>query len=175
MAFYDELTGLPGRRALNERLESLDGGFTMAMVDIDHFKTFNDTWGHDVGDQVLKLVAARLQRVGGGGTAYRYGGEEFAILFAGRRRTSVLQHLEALRKSIDEYKVMLRENGRSQLPAQAKPNFSASGAHQWISVTVSIGVAERSDRSESPERVLEASDKALYRAKAEGRNRVVAA
>jgi diguanylate cyclase (GGDEF)-like protein len=175
MAFYDELTSLPGRRALNERLESLDGGFTLAMVDIDHFKTFNDTWGHDVGDQVLKLVAARLQRVGGGGTAYRYGGEEFAILFPGRRRTSLLQHLEMLRKSIDDYKVMLRENGRRQESAQGKPNFSASGVHRWISVTVSIGVAERSDRSETPEQVLEASDKALYRAKAEGRNRVVAA
>jgi GGDEF domain-containing protein len=49
-----------------QRLESLDGAFTLAMVDIDHFKAFNDTWGHDVGDQVLKLVAARLQRVGGG-------------------------------------------------------------------------------------------------------------
>ena len=174
MAFYDELTGLPGRRALNERLESLDGGFTMAMVDIDHFKAFNDTWGHDVGDQVLKLVAARLQRVGGGGTAYRHGGEEFVILFAGRRRTSVLQHLETLRKSIDDYKVMLRENARRN-PDKGKPNFSASGIHQWISVTVSIGVAERSDRSEAPEQVLDASDKALYRAKAEGRNRVVAA
>ena len=174
MAFYDELTGLPGRRALNERLESLDGGFTMAMVDIDHFKAFNDTWGHDVGDQVLKLVAARLQRVGGGGTAYRHGGEEFVILFAGRRRTSVLQHLETLRKSIDDYKVMLRENARRN-PDKGKPNFSASGIHQWISVTVSIGVAERSDRTETPEKVLETSDKALYRAKAEGRNRVVAA
>ena len=175
MAFYDELTGLPGRRALNERLESLDGGFTLAMVDIDHFKVFNDTWGHDVGDQVLKLVAARLQRVGGGGTAYRYGGEEFAILYAGRRRTSVIQHLESMRKSIDDYKVMLRDSKR---PQQATPGKAApvdATANRWISVTVSIGVAERSDRAETPDRVLEASDKALYRAKAEGRNRVVAA
>ena len=61
LAFYDELTGLPGRRALNERLESLDGGFTLAMVDIDRFKAFNDTWGHEVGDQVLKLVAAHAR------------------------------------------------------------------------------------------------------------------
>jgi len=149
--------------------------FTLAMVDIDHFKVFNDTWGHDVGDQVLKLVAARLQRVGGGGTAYRYGGEEFAILYAGRRRASVIQHLESMRKSIDDYKVMLRESGRPQhaTPGQAAP-VSAT-VNKWISVTVSIGVAERSDRAETPDRVLEASDKALYRAKAEGRNRVVAA
>ena len=173
MAFYDELTGLPGRRALNERLESLDGGFTMAMVDIDHFKAFNDTWGHDVGDQVLKLVAARLQKVGGGGTAYRYGGEEFAILFSGRRSESVLQHLESLRGSIDDYKVMLRHGGRPRHPEPDKAKPVVPAVNRWLSVTVSIGVAERENRAETPEQVLEASDKALYRAKAEGRNRVV--
>jgi len=172
MAFYDELTGLPGRRALNERLGSLDRNFTLAMVDIDHFKAFNDTWGHDVGDQVLKLVAARLQRVGGGGMAYRYGGEEFAILFAGRRGIGVIQQLETLCKNIAGYKVTLRDSGRPRyaMPGKTGPVAAAS---KWISVTVSIGVAERTDRAELPERVLEAADKALYRAKAEGRNRVV--
>jgi diguanylate cyclase (GGDEF)-like protein len=172
MAFYDELTGLPGRRALNERLESLDGGFTLAMVDIDHFKAFNDTWGHDVGDQVLKLVAARLQRVGGGGTAYRYGGEEFTILFPGRRAISVMQHLESLRKSVDSYKLMLRESGRPRRPSPGSLMPLASGANKWISVTISTGVAERGDRLGPPEAVLAAADKALYRAKTEGRNRV---
>ena len=56
----------------------------MAMIDVDHFKKFNDTHGHDIGDQVLKLVAARLAQVEGGGIAYRYGGEEFAVLFPDR-------------------------------------------------------------------------------------------
>lgn len=172
MAFYDELTSLPGRRALNERLESLDGGFTLAMVDIDHFKAFNDTWGHDVGDQVLRLVAARLQRVGGGGTVYRYGGEEFVILFAGRRGTSVVEQLESLRKNIDSYKVMLRDRGRPRHAVPGKAGPATASANKWISVTISIGVAERADRAEMPERVIEAADKALYRAKAEGRNRV---
>ena len=172
MAFYDELTGLPGRRALNERLESLDGGFTLAMVDIDHFKAFNDTWGHDVGDQVLKLVAARLQRVSGGGTAYRYGGEEFTILFPGRRAISVMQHLESLRKDIESYKLMLRESGRLRRPGPRRAMPIASGANKWISVTISTGVAERGDRLDAPEAVLAAADKALYRAKTEGRNRV---
>ena len=87
LAFRDTLTGLPGRRALEERLRSLGGRYTIAMVDIDHFKNFNDQHGHDVGDQVLKLVAARLAEVGGGGRAYRYGGEEFSVLFRGRRST----------------------------------------------------------------------------------------
>src|SRR5439155_9485473 len=75
LAFRDELTGLPGRRALDERLRALRGRYALAMVDVDHFKKFNDTHGHDVGDQVLKLVAGRLAEVGGGGIAYRYGGE----------------------------------------------------------------------------------------------------
>lgn len=172
MAYYDELTGLPGRRALNERLESLDGGFTLAMVDIDHFKAVNDTWGHDVGDQVLKLVAGRLQRVGGGGIAYRYGGEEFTILFPGRRAISVMPHLESLRKNIDSYKLLLRE---SEHPRRRKPDNAMtipSGANKWISVTISTGVADRGHRLDVPEAVLTAADKALYRAKTEGRNRV---
>src|SRR6185436_12678910 len=75
LAFRDELTGLPGRRALDARLRSLPGRYTVAMVDVDHFKKFNDTHGHDIGDQVLKLVGARLAEVGGSGKAFRYGGE----------------------------------------------------------------------------------------------------
>ena len=78
LAFRDTLTGLPGRRALEERLRSLGGRYAVAMVDVDHFKKFNDTHGHDIGDQVLKLVGARLAEVGGGGIAFRYGGEEFS-------------------------------------------------------------------------------------------------
>ena len=170
MAFYDELTGLPGRRALSQRLASLDGGFTLAMVDIDHFKAFNDTWGHDIGDQVLRLVAARLRRVGGGGTTYRYGGEEFIIVFAGRRAISVMHHLESLRKGIENYKLTIRDSERPRRtgPGSDKPD----AANQWIAVTVSLGVAERTDRAQAAEAVIEAADKALYRAKAEGRNRV---
>ncbi|MEO8159590.1 MAG: GGDEF domain-containing protein, partial [Betaproteobacteria bacterium] len=173
LAFFDELTGLPGRRALNERLEAMDGSFTLAMVDIDHFKVFNDTWGHDVGDQVLKLVAARLQQVGGGGVAYRYGGEEFTILFAGRRRTSVIRHLEAMRKSICNYKIMLREGARPRSPGPEKGAPATASRHKWMSVTVSIGVAEQTERADTPQRALEGADKALYRAKAAGRNRIV--
>ncbi|HET8712370.1 MAG TPA: GGDEF domain-containing protein, partial [Gemmatimonadales bacterium] len=70
MAYRDGLTELPGRRALNEALPRLSGQFTVAMVDVDHFKRFNDTYGHDAGDHVLRLVAARLAQAPGGGTAY---------------------------------------------------------------------------------------------------------
>jgi GGDEF domain-containing protein len=81
LAFNDELTGLPGRRALQEAMAGLGPRYSLAMADVDHFKSFNDTHGHDIGDQVLKLVAARLAQVQGGGRAFRYGGEEFTVLF----------------------------------------------------------------------------------------------
>jgi diguanylate cyclase (GGDEF)-like protein len=172
MAFRDELTGLPGRRALNERLMALERNYTIAMVDVDHFKAFNDSWGHDLGDQVLKLVAARLQRVGGGGTAYRYGGEEFTILFPGRRALGVMPHLETLRRSVETYQLTIRERGRSQEQEPGAAKKIANSPHLSVSVTVSIGVAERGDRLVTPDEVIKAADKALYRAKAGGRNRV---
>ncbi|WP_419901870.1 diguanylate cyclase [Kiloniella sp.] len=77
MAFLDELTGIPGRRALLTDMKKLGRRYSLAMVDIDFFKKFNDTHGHDVGDQVLRMVSSRLKQTGGGARAYRYGGEEF--------------------------------------------------------------------------------------------------
>ena len=74
-------------------LDGIKGLYTIAMVDVDHFKTFNDKHGHDVGDQVLQLVASRLARSPGGGRAYRYGGEEFTLIFPGRTREQALPHL----------------------------------------------------------------------------------
>ena len=99
MAFRDELTGLPSRRNLNERMMGLGRRYTIAMCDVDHFKKFNDTHGHDLGDQVLKMVAAKLDEVKGGGTAYRYGGEEFTVLFPGKDIEHAMPHLDALRAS----------------------------------------------------------------------------
>lgn len=173
MAFRDELTGLPGRRALNESLNSLNRNYTIAMLDVDHFKAFNDKWGHDVGDQVLKLVASRIQRVGGGGRAYRYGGEEFTIVFPGKRLLEVLSRLDALRKNIEGYKLRIRSSDRPREPGDLNARPHAGGVvNEWISVTVSAGVAEKNERLVSPEEVIQASDQALYRAKESGRNRV---
>lgn len=169
MAFRDELTSLPGRRALNEALMALEGNYAIAMLDVDHFKAFNDRWGHDVGDQVLRLVASRIQRVGGGGRAYRYGGEEFTIVFPGRRALEVMPRLEALRRNIGSYKLRLRARGRSREAGGAPPGSALPS--EWISVTVSAGVAERGGRM-SAEEVIRAADQALYRAKDAGRNRV---
>ncbi|MBH3423158.1 sensor domain-containing diguanylate cyclase [Pseudomonas gessardii] len=175
MAFRDELTGLPGRRALNERMQRLGRNYVLAMSDVDHFKRFNDTHGHDVGDQVLRLVASKLSKVGGGGRAYRYGGEEFAVVFAGKTLDECLPHLEAIREIIANYHIKLRNpDSRPQDDQQGRQRRSGTGASS-VSVTVSIGVAERQAEQRTPEEVLKSADQALYNAKGAGRNCVVAA
>ena len=174
MAFRDELTGLPGRRALNERMQRLGRNYVLAMSDVDHFKKFNDTHGHDVGDQVLRLVASKLSKVGGGGRAYRYGGEEFALVFAGKTLDECMPHLDALRESIATYNIQLRnQDNRPDDDQQGRQRRAGTRASS-VSVTVSIGVAERMPEQRTPEEVLKAADKALYSAKSAGRNCVVA-
>ncbi|MGE1174611.1 GGDEF domain-containing protein [Pseudomonas sp. BW7P1] len=173
MAFRDELTGLPGRRALNERMQRLGRNYVLAMSDVDHFKKFNDTHGHDVGDQVLRLVASKLSKVSGGGRAYRYGGEEFALVFAGKTLEECMPHLEVIRESIASYNIQLRnQESRPQDDQQGRQRRGGSGASS-VSVTVSIGVAERVEQR-TPEDVLKSADQALYAAKGAGRNCVMA-
>jgi diguanylate cyclase (GGDEF)-like protein len=176
MAFQDELTGLPARRALWQELDAAGRSYAVGMLDIDHFKDFNDRHGHDVGDQVLRLVAARLGEVTGGGRAFRYGGEEFAVVFPSIGRDDARGHLEALRKTIEEGEFAVRGRGRPWPKASnAKTRRRAgrkAGRKGGLSLTVSIGVAERNDKSPTAEAVVKAADKALYRAKKRGRNRV---
>ncbi|WLH12297.1 GGDEF domain-containing protein [Pseudomonas hefeiensis] len=173
MAFRDELTGLPGRRALNERMQRLGRNYVLAMSDVDHFKKFNDTHGHDVGDQVLRLVASKLSKISGGGRAYRYGGEEFALVFAGKTIEECMPHLEVIRESIANYSIQLRNpDSRPQDDQQGRQRRAGAGA-SCVSVTVSIGVAERIEQR-TPEEVLKSADQALYNAKAAGRNCVIA-
>ncbi len=174
MAFRDELTGLPGRRALNEHLQRLGRNYVLAMADIDHFKKFNDTHGHDVGDQVLRLVAQQLAKIGGGGKAYRYGGEEFTLVFPGKSVEECMPHLEVVRAAVEGYHLQLRETTkRPQDDQQGRQKRGAKSAGS-VAVTVSIGVAQRQTGQLGPDEVLKAADKALYDAKNAGRNRVVA-
>lgn len=174
MAYRDELTGLPGRRALNERLNMLGGRFTIAMLDIDHFKRFNDTYGHDVGDEVLKLVASRIRSVGGGGTAYRYGGEEFCIVFPRKTVEDTVEPLEHVRETIDTYVMSLRD--RNLRPIRSREGTRKRGATRLgsdqFSVTISVGIAAKNADHPDTETVLAAADKKLYQAKKAGRNRV---
>ena len=172
LAFRDQLTGLPARRALEERMRSLGERYAIGMVDIDHFKQFNDTHGHDVGDQVLKLVGGRLAEVDAGGIAYRYGGEEFSVLFPGSRLAEAERALEAIRGSIENYRMAVRAPDRPKATEEGAKRRGERAAEKVLSVTVSIGVAATSDEPATPRAVLKAADEALYRAKKAGRNRV---
>lgn len=169
MAYRDELTGLPARRAFDDMLKRLDGTYTVAMVDVDHFKAFNDTYGHDTGDQVLRMVAGCLSRVRGGGRAFRYGGEEFAVLFPGKTAEESAPHLETLREAVAEAAFTIRGPKRPR----RKPKTPRAGVskRRETAVTVSIGAAH-SRGSAEPGNVVKAADRALYRAKQGGRNRI---
>ncbi len=112
MAYHDELTQLPSRRALNEALMKLPESYTIAMIDVDHFKKFNDSYGHEAGDQALRLVASRLAHVAGGGRAYRYGGEEFAVVFAGKPPEDVVVYLDRMRRIIEQSTFVVRGKDR---------------------------------------------------------------
>ena len=169
MAYHDALTGLPGRRALKEALLKLDRQYTVAMVDIDHFKKFNDWYGHDVGDHVLCMVASKLARVTGGGKGFRYGGEEFTVIFP-CSLLDVIPHVERLRKTIETSKFILRGSERPKKKPENPATIKKS--QRSVSVTVSIGVAERDNRHDTPLEVIKAADNALYRAKGYGRNQV---
>ena len=187
MAYHDELTGLPSRRAFNEAAAALAEPYSIAVVDIDHFKSFNDLYGHDTGDEVLRMVAARLARVSGGGQVFRCGGEEFAVLFRNRPAAEALPYLEELRKHIEESVFCLRGPERRRQPRaeedrrepgrrparQRKAKATPSAGKEITSVTVSIGIADPvGSKQHTVQQVIEAADKALYRAKAGGRNRV---
>ena len=170
LAYVDELTGLPGRRALNAALLKLGSRYTLAMVDIDHFKRLNDTHGHLVGDQVLRKVAAALARITGGGHAFRYGGEEFAVIFPGCSVDETLPHLEGLRQSIEDSAFVVRAVDRPR--RKPKKAIPARRPRKTFHITASVGAAAPNGRVATPNQVLEAADSALYRAKRAGRNRV---
>ena len=191
LAYHDELTGLPSRRAFNDGMLRLQVPFSIAVVDIDHFKRFNDTYGHDTGDEVLRLVASKLAGVTGGGLAYRCGGEEFIILFPGKTTPEVVGHLQTLRLRIEAAEFRTRGSDRRRVPRGperrnlrrssrkgdairelAREKADREESDTSLSVTVSVGVATSPKAEGNPQTVLEAADKALYRAKANGRNRL---
>lgn len=164
-AMTDALTNLANRKAFDEHLETAcahaeagGGGLTLAVLDIDHFKRFNDTWGHQTGDQVLRYVASVLGRVAKNPRiAARYGGEEFAMIFPQESVVQVEKALEAIRTEIGS-RALRRRSTNDELGA----------------VTLSAGFAHRK-AGESATALLERADAALYTSKRTGRNRVTSA
>ncbi|KWU02627.1 diguanylate cyclase [Vibrio toranzoniae] len=173
MAFNDQLTNIPGRHALEVDMKHLGRKYSMAMVDIDHFKKFNDTYGHDIGDDVLKLVARVLKETTGGAKAYRYGGEEFTIIFKGKYTEQVKEHLQALISEVQNYDITIRN--AHERPDDHEVGMKKRGKNSKpadvVNVTVSIGLAD-STTTRQPEEVLKLADNALYKAKETGRNKL---
>jgi diguanylate cyclase (GGDEF)-like protein len=161
----DPLTGLRNRRALQEDLEALDARAAryghrccMALLDVDFFKSYNDTYGHPAGDRVLETVSAQLHlEARGGDTVYRYGGEEFLCIFPEQSAASGAVAVERIRTSIERLAI---------------PHSGTPGGR----LTISAGVATlEPGQPRSVRDVLKEADVALYRAKRLGRNRVATA
>lgn len=160
-AMTDALTNLPNRAAYQDTILPLckmgknDAGkrLALAVLDIDHFKAVNDTWGHLAGDKVLRLVPRQIRiALTDKDLPFRYGGEEFVVLMPATDIISIKEKMEEVRHSIE------------QMP------FNMQGVP--VPITISIGVALLQD-NESPESLFDRADKCLYMAKEQGRNRVV--
>lgn len=169
LAYIDQLTNIPGRRALETEIRHLGKKYSIAMLDVDHFKKFNDTYGHDTGDDVLKLVATQMSKISGRARVYRYGGEEFTVLFKGKYLDDVTEHLEELRQNIADYQMTIRDQNIRPKTKLGLVNRGKGAKAKSVSVTISIGVAD-STETKDPHLVLKAADDALYKAKKAGRN-----
>ena len=181
IGYRDDLTQIGNRRALQQTAKTLRGPYAVAMVDADYFKKINDQFGHDLGDQALRVIASLLKQTANGGKPFRYGGEEFCLLFKGKTQQEVLDALEACRQAIANYDMVVRD--KQHRPKKLKEGETRRGASKRKSnlrLTVSIGVASsdngNASNSTNPfEQVLKSAHKALYRAKASGRNCIQAA
>jgi len=162
-ALTDQLTCIANRKAFDEAARAAiaavtdeDEDVALLLCDIDHFKNFNDTWGHQTGDQVLRLVAACLsENVKGRDTAARYGGEEFAVLLRGTSLEAATRVANQIRITVETKKLVKKSTG------------DVLGT-----ITISIGVAQIG-RGEAVETVLRRADACLYGAKHNGRNLVI--
>jgi len=171
MAFNDELTGIPGRRSLTQYAEELSSQYAVVMIDIDFFKRFNDKYGHDSGDDVIKLVASKIAKTGNRGRAFRYGGEEFTLVFDGKVIDDVRETIEDLRVQLESYPMAIRVQRRPQKSASDSRNRRHVPIKQDIvKVTCSFGIAESKLGSGDFKAAIKRADSALYKAKKGGRN-----
>ncbi|MGD1887448.1 MAG: PleD family two-component system response regulator [Cohaesibacteraceae bacterium] len=165
MAIMDGLTGLYNRRYFDSQFRTLaqqaasrDKKLSIVLTDIDFFKSINDTHGHDVGDEVLREFGDRVQRsVRGADIACRYGGEEFVLVLPDSDKEAAMAIAERLRVRMEQDAI------------------ADSGNSKELSITLSLGVASVDGPEDTAEAILKRADEALYRAKREGRNRVMLA
>jgi diguanylate cyclase (GGDEF)-like protein len=168
--FQDELTDLPTGKSMHGILSRLNTGYTVALIEVDNFERLKDNHGRQVSKQVLRSVGSKLTSVTGGGKPFRYRGEVFAIVFPGMFLQDMLPHIEELRQTIKKLGPIL--------PSQKSPGKKPKKLKRIemlankIPVTVSIGVAERSDADMSPQQAIQKAEKALGIAKREGHDQM---
>jgi diguanylate cyclase (GGDEF)-like protein len=171
--YVDELTDIPNRRALDERLSSLSGEYAIAMMDIDHFKAFNDNYGHDEGDNVLRLVGSVLSEEFGD-KVYRYGGEEFCAVFMGVSAEDAYMYANKVRRKLEERVFYIRKpNSKREPTSSFDRRRTKKNNGKKIQITISIGLANPNKKSKTAVDVVKLADQALYEAKRKGRNRVI--
>jgi diguanylate cyclase (GGDEF)-like protein len=169
--YLDELTGIPNRRALDERLNHLDGLFSLAMVDIDHFKKFNDTYGHDQGDDVLRLVGKHLADQTQS-RAYRYGGEEFCVILPDQDSEVAWELMDGVREGLARRRFSIRLPHKIRDKTSESDRGTLRAKTESVKVTISVGVARADKKRGDPGAVLKLADQGLYKAKEAGRNNV---
>jgi diguanylate cyclase (GGDEF)-like protein len=169
--YVDELTDIANRRALDERLSTMTGEYAIAMMDIDHFKDFNDTYGHDEGDNVLRLVGGLLSEELGD-KVYRYGGEEFCAVFKGVSGEDAYMFVNKVRRKLEERDFYIRKPNSKRLHT-SRSNRTKKRNGKKVQVTISIGLANPGRKTKTAADVIKLADLALYQAKKKGRNRVV--
>lgn len=170
--YVDELTDIPNRRALDEHLSQLSGEYAIAMMDIDHFKAFNDNYGHDEGDNVLRLVGRVLSEELGD-RVYRYGGEEFCAVFMGVSAEDAYMYANKVRRKLEERNFYIRKPNSKRQPTSSFDRRKAKKNGKKVQITISIGLANPDKKAKTAEDVIKLADKALYEAKRKGRNRVI--
>lgn len=170
-ANMDELTQLPARHTLKHRLARLGTAYTVGILDMDHFKRVNDTYGHGVGDQVLRFIASRLQAAAPG-NVYRYGGEEFVIVCEGPCTEDHIAAIERARRAVGAEPFRLRGKDRPRRKPQGSAPTESGARARTLTVTMSAGAAAPRTLEDEPLDVLHEADQALYRAKEQGRNRL---
>lgn len=167
--YKDELTGVLNRRALDEKMETLQENYSIAMMDVDHFKKFNDTFGHKEGDNVLRFVAQFLAE-GLAVPIYRYGGEEFCAIFENEDPQKTLKNLKELCHKLSQKKFYVRRADRDEPNAAKKAKLKSKVS---VFLTISIGMSTKVEGDAVADDIRKNADIALYKAKDRGRNQVV--
>lgn len=185
--YFDPLSAIPNRRAMIDKFGDMNKGYSVAVIDIDKFKSFNDTYGHDEGDNVIKLVANMLFRESGG-RAYRFGGEEFVLIYDHVNEKQLEADLNRIRETIANKPFYIRKTNQDRkqysfsFVRKLKDKISrkkekSTPKSKKLQITVSMGGAvkipiTKADNKTPYEDYLKLADNALYKAKENGRNRV---